>query len=303
MPKPPSSAATPRPAPELLARLTTLAQELAGAFRPTTVVEVVARALAELLQPDRLSVILLDAESNRLAVTYDTHPVPARTDDPLLQLALPPVPQRELQQGVVGAARAARGPQERTRRGAGPAAPAARRRAPPRLLARRTAHRRQSHDGRGLPLERAARRAGEGRADARLRGARAGGDRARECPPGGAPLLRQARVGEDGRRHLPGDLHRGRPRHRASRQPRVRRPDPDRGHRDSRPAVARAPPARLVGPRGARPRRAVGEHGGDPRGRAHAAPDRHPDGRAGLRGPRLRGPDRTAPVAGATHTV
>ncbi len=47
-----------------------------------------ARALAELLKPDRLSVILLDAESNRLAVTYDTHPVPARTDDPLLQLAL-----------------------------------------------------------------------------------------------------------------------------------------------------------------------------------------------------------------------
>src|SRR2546422_495080 len=88
MPKPPSSAATPRPAPELLARLTTLAQELAGAFRPTTVVELVARALAELLKPDRLSVILLHAESNRLAVTYDTHPVPARTDDPLLQLAL-----------------------------------------------------------------------------------------------------------------------------------------------------------------------------------------------------------------------
>ncbi len=73
---------------ELLPRLTTLAQELAGAFRPTTVVELVARALADLLKPDRLSVILLDAESNRLAVTYDTHPVPARTDDPLLQLAL-----------------------------------------------------------------------------------------------------------------------------------------------------------------------------------------------------------------------
>src|SRR6266567_2567030 len=88
MPKPPSRPATPRPAPELLARLTTLAQELAGAFRPATVVDVVARALVELLKPDRLSVILLDAESNRLAVTYDTHPVPARTDDPLLQLAL-----------------------------------------------------------------------------------------------------------------------------------------------------------------------------------------------------------------------
>src|SRR2546421_8591997 len=88
MPKPPSSPATPRPAPVLLARLTALAQELAGAFRPATVIEAVARALAELLKPDRLSVILLDAESNRLAVTYDTHPVPARTDDPLLQLAL-----------------------------------------------------------------------------------------------------------------------------------------------------------------------------------------------------------------------
>jgi two-component system NtrC family sensor kinase len=73
---------------ELLPRLTTLAQELAGAFRPATVIELVARALVELLKPDRLSVILLDAETNRLAVTYDTHPVPARTDDPLLQLAL-----------------------------------------------------------------------------------------------------------------------------------------------------------------------------------------------------------------------
>ncbi len=72
----------------MLARLATLAQELAGAFRPARVIELVARALAELLQPDRLSVILLDAETNRLAVTYDTDPVPARTDDPLLQLAL-----------------------------------------------------------------------------------------------------------------------------------------------------------------------------------------------------------------------
>ena len=65
-----------------------LAQELAGAFRPTSVVELVARALVESLKPDRLSVVLLDTESNRLAVTYDTAPVPARTDDPLLQLAL-----------------------------------------------------------------------------------------------------------------------------------------------------------------------------------------------------------------------
>src|SRR3989441_2843890 len=104
MPKPPSSPATPRPAPELLARLTTLAQELAGAFRPATVIEAGARALAELLKPDRLSVILLDAESNRLAVTYDTHPVPARTDDPLLQLALRRGP-RGPAQGAAGVAR------------------------------------------------------------------------------------------------------------------------------------------------------------------------------------------------------
>jgi signal transduction histidine kinase len=88
MPKPPSSTAATRSAVELLARLTTLAQELAGAFRPATVVELVARTLTELLKPDRLSVVLLDAESNRLAVTYDTNAVPARTDDPLLQLAL-----------------------------------------------------------------------------------------------------------------------------------------------------------------------------------------------------------------------
>src|SRR3989441_2477262 len=88
MPNPPSNAATPRAAVELLARLTTLSQELAGAFRPATVVELVARTLGEILQPDRLSVILLDAETNRLAVTHDTNPVPARTDDPLLQLAL-----------------------------------------------------------------------------------------------------------------------------------------------------------------------------------------------------------------------
>src|SRR4029077_3079298 len=88
MPKPPSSAPTPRGGAELLARLTTLAQELAGAYRPATVIELVPRVIGDALKPDRLSVILLDAETNRLAVTYDTHPVPATTDDPLLQLAL-----------------------------------------------------------------------------------------------------------------------------------------------------------------------------------------------------------------------
>jgi two-component system NtrC family sensor kinase len=71
-----------------LARLTTLSQELAGAFRPATVIELVARTLQDLLKPDRLTVVLLDGETNQLAVTHDTNAVPARTDDPLLQLAL-----------------------------------------------------------------------------------------------------------------------------------------------------------------------------------------------------------------------
>ncbi len=71
-----------------MARLTSLSQELAGAFRPATVIELVSRTLQELLKPDRLTVVLLDAETNQLAVTHDTNAVPARTHDPLLQLAL-----------------------------------------------------------------------------------------------------------------------------------------------------------------------------------------------------------------------
>src|SRR5207253_811861 len=75
MPKPPSKAATPRPGVELLARLTSLSQELAGAFRPATVIELVSRTLQELLKPDRLTVVLLDAETNQLAVTHATNPL------------------------------------------------------------------------------------------------------------------------------------------------------------------------------------------------------------------------------------
>ncbi|OLC42507.1 MAG: hypothetical protein AUI89_06675 [Gemmatimonadetes bacterium 13_1_40CM_3_65_8] len=73
---------------EVLSRLTTLSQELAGAFRPTTIVEVVARALTEQLAPGRLSVLLLDLDSNRLTVAYHNGPRPATTNEPLLQLAL-----------------------------------------------------------------------------------------------------------------------------------------------------------------------------------------------------------------------
>src|SRR6267142_4610824 len=73
---------------EVLTRLTGLSQELAGAFRPVTIVEIVARVLTEQLAPGRLSLMLLDVDTNRLVVTYHNGPRPATTDEPLLQLAL-----------------------------------------------------------------------------------------------------------------------------------------------------------------------------------------------------------------------
>ncbi|PYP31428.1 MAG: hypothetical protein DMD49_08130 [Gemmatimonadetes bacterium] len=88
MSHPPGGARPPHLSHELLGRLTTLSQELAGTFRPATAVDLVARTLTELLAPDRLSIVLLDAVSNRLAAAYDSGPEPANTDDPLLQLAL-----------------------------------------------------------------------------------------------------------------------------------------------------------------------------------------------------------------------
>jgi two-component system NtrC family sensor kinase len=68
--------------------LITLSQELAGAFRPASVIEIVARALTEELAPARLSVMLLDIDTNALKVVYHNGPRPATTDDPLLQLGL-----------------------------------------------------------------------------------------------------------------------------------------------------------------------------------------------------------------------
>ena len=76
------------PVTDALQRLTELSQELAGAFRPTTIVELVARALTEQVAPGRLSVMLLDADTNSLVVAYHNGPRPATTDEPLLQLAL-----------------------------------------------------------------------------------------------------------------------------------------------------------------------------------------------------------------------
>jgi len=83
MAKPPSPSVT-----DVLQRLTGLSQELAGAFRPATIVELVARAITEQLAPERLSIMLLDVDSNRLVVAYHDGPRPATTDEPLLQLAL-----------------------------------------------------------------------------------------------------------------------------------------------------------------------------------------------------------------------
>ena len=72
----------------MLERLIALSQELAGAFRPATIVEIVARTLSEQLAPGRLSVMLLDIDTNGLTVSYHNGPRPATTDEPLLQLAL-----------------------------------------------------------------------------------------------------------------------------------------------------------------------------------------------------------------------
>ncbi len=73
---------------DVLHRLTELSQELAGAFRPATIIELVARAITEQLAPERLSIMLLDIDSNALVVAYHNGPRPATTDEPLLQLAL-----------------------------------------------------------------------------------------------------------------------------------------------------------------------------------------------------------------------
>ena len=72
----------------MLERLISLSQELAGAFRPASIVEIIARTLSDRFAPGRLSILLLDIDSNRLIVAYHNGPRPVTTDDPLLQLAL-----------------------------------------------------------------------------------------------------------------------------------------------------------------------------------------------------------------------
>jgi len=72
----------------VLEHLITLSQELAGAFRPASIVEIIARTLSDRFAPGRLSILLLDVDTNRLVVAYHNGPRPVTTDDPLLQLAL-----------------------------------------------------------------------------------------------------------------------------------------------------------------------------------------------------------------------
>ena len=72
----------------MLERLISLSQELAGAFRPASIVEIIARTLSDRFAPGRLSILLLDIDSNQLIVAYHNGPRPVTTDDPLLQLAL-----------------------------------------------------------------------------------------------------------------------------------------------------------------------------------------------------------------------
>lgn len=78
----------PDAAVAVLDRLTAISSELSSAFRPGTVVDVMARAITDVLHPSRLTVVLLDLESNHLTVVHDQAPTATRTDDPLIQLAL-----------------------------------------------------------------------------------------------------------------------------------------------------------------------------------------------------------------------
>ena len=74
--------------PDILGRLTALSRELAGAYLPATVVDRLANALTELLAPDRLTIVTLDVETNRLQVAYHRGGEQPHIDDPLLQLPL-----------------------------------------------------------------------------------------------------------------------------------------------------------------------------------------------------------------------
>ncbi len=84
----PSTPPTHSEPPDVLARLTDLSRELAGAYRPATVIDRLAGALNELLAPDRLTIVALDVETNRLQIAYHRGGDQPHIEDPLLQLPL-----------------------------------------------------------------------------------------------------------------------------------------------------------------------------------------------------------------------
>jgi two-component system NtrC family sensor kinase len=86
-----SSTSTPpnrSPRPDVLGRLSTLSRDLAGAYRPATVIQRLAEAVTDLLVPARLTILALDVDNNRLQIAYHRGGEPPHIDDPLLQLPL-----------------------------------------------------------------------------------------------------------------------------------------------------------------------------------------------------------------------
>jgi signal transduction histidine kinase len=83
-PKPPTESLQP----DVLGRLTALSHELAGSYRPATVVARVAEAITDLLAPSRLTILSLDVDTNRLHVAYHNGGEPPHIEAPLLQLPL-----------------------------------------------------------------------------------------------------------------------------------------------------------------------------------------------------------------------
>lgn len=65
-----------------------MSRELAGAYRPATVIDRLAEALQDLLAPDRLTIVALDVETNRLQIAYHRGGDQPHIEDPLLQLPL-----------------------------------------------------------------------------------------------------------------------------------------------------------------------------------------------------------------------
>jgi two-component system NtrC family sensor kinase len=76
------------PKPDVLGRLTSLSRELAGSYRPATVVARLAEAVSDLLTPSRLTILSLDVDTNRLHVAYHHGGEPPHSEAPLLQLPL-----------------------------------------------------------------------------------------------------------------------------------------------------------------------------------------------------------------------